>query len=233
MLSTFGLLLVLGGYSRGAKQGEKAGEAAKRRVFIDLGANCGNSLLRFQRKHPEVSFDDIYLWEVNPRIVRVWLEPRAALDRRIHVISQPAWYTTTNVTFYQDLRSLELSDAAWMEKYPCQDAGFPPQSDTWRNGSSFTKQTIDFEQWFKELALSPHDEAWVKIDIEGAEIPIIRNFMESEHFCAVRWWAIEWHLHRAVHMLHDERDARGMARRIIQQFKRLAANCKAVVESWY
>ena len=60
------------------------------------------------------------LWEVSPRIARVWLQPRAASDPRVRVIAQPAWFEPINVTFKIDTHEASLTDDEWKRRYPCQ-----------------------------------------------------------------------------------------------------------------
>ena len=179
----------------------------RRVAFIDLGANCGNSLHAVKQMVPAVATaTEVYLWEVSPRIVRVWLEPLASADPRVKVIGRPAAASTRNITYRLDDNEFGLDDAAWKARFPCrQKAGFPHQADLWFNfrakwhgaGRNYTVATMSFLDWFTGLGFSNDDEVYVKVDIEGSEFEVMESFLAQPEMCKVVWWGIEWHADRA------------------------------------
>jgi hypothetical protein len=149
---------------------------------------------------------EVYLWEVSPRIVRVWLEPLASADPRVKVIGRPVAASTRNITYRLDDNEFGLDDAAWKARFPCrQKAGFPHQADLWFNfrakwhgaGRNYTVATMNFLDWFTGLGFSNEDEVYVKVDIEGSEFEVMESFLAQPEMCKVVWWGIEWHADRA------------------------------------
>lgn len=61
-------------------------------------------------------------------------------------------------------------------------------------GSEVEVDAVDFAAWFKDLALKSADEVILKIDIEGAEIPVLKKFITSATLpCLVDTYYVEWH----------------------------------------
>ena len=92
-------------------------------------------------------------------------------------------------------------------------------------------EAIDFGAWFADLALTVQDIVFVKVDIEGAEVPIMRRFVESAAFCIVDWWAVEWHPQFVGHILPAEKDPKGLGRAVRARFEARVHECNKKVRA--
>ena len=55
---------------------------------------------------------------------------------------------------------------------------------------------VDFNAWYADLGLREEDTVILKIDIEGAEIPLLKHFLKGAGGalpCTVDTFYIEWH----------------------------------------
>lgn len=61
-------------------------------------------------------------------------------------------------------------------------------------GSEVIVDAVDFAAWLSDLKLTPSDHVILKIDIEGAELPLLKKFLKSAPLpCLVDIFYVEWH----------------------------------------
>ena len=84
--SAFGTLLVLC-VLPGVQSNQQA-----RAILVDIGANCGDSFMRFVQMHSglQAANAELYLWEANPILVSSFLDKLPARDPRVHILPYAA-----------------------------------------------------------------------------------------------------------------------------------------------
>lgn len=183
-----------------------------RRVFIDLGANCGNSYLKLKRKKVLEGSWDVYLWEANPQMVKFYLKDLAARDPQVRIVPLAAWTENKRMSFYLTKGQENITDIKQFKAHKCnprsihQPAGASSlfsgggmgddkkRKRTHQPGMEVKVDAVDFAEWLKDLGLKQSDQVILKIDIEGAEIPLLKKFLTSAPLpCLVDTYYIEWH----------------------------------------
>lgn len=197
--------------------------AAPRKIFIDLGANCGNSYLVLKTKMNLLDSNtngnedddatpwDVYLWEANPQLVRLYLNDLASKQRlpydtgtdRIHVVAAAAAAVDGELQFYLTQGQEGATDKQDFRNPDCDiDSGSNPAGASTlmegavRAGKPVTVPAIDFARWLSELKLQPEDRVLLKIDIEGAEVEVLERLMAHNNgadLCRVERLLVEWH----------------------------------------
>eukprot|EP00285_Hemiselmis_virescens_P010854 CAMPEP_0173396524 /NCGR_PEP_ID=MMETSP1356-20130122/35737_1 /TAXON_ID=77927 ORGANISM="Hemiselmis virescens, Strain PCC157" /NCGR_SAMPLE_ID=MMETSP1356 /ASSEMBLY_ACC=CAM_ASM_000847 /LENGTH=179 /DNA_ID=CAMNT_0014355581 /DNA_START=51 /DNA_END=586 /DNA_ORIENTATION=+ len=175
--------------------------------MIDLGANCGNSYMKLNKMHTHQmkkrKFDISYLFEWNPRIIRLYLNKLAETDKGVILVPNPAWGVDMNMTFYTDKRDEHKDDEAYLKQYPCTSTkvntyNSPEDSggmlkNYGRSGTPVEVQAVGFPGWFVKQDIKPNDLIYLKIDIEGAECSVLDAWMDMGLTCTVQEYYIEWH----------------------------------------
>lgn len=62
---------------------------------------------------------------------------------------------------------------------------------------------IDFSTWIRE-SFSEQDNIVVKMDIEGAEYPVLRKMIADQSISFIKVLYVEWHYDRFAYMSRDE-----------------------------
>jgi FkbM family methyltransferase len=144
-------------------------------VFIDGGAHLGETVAAFEksklfRKHPwkVVSF------EPNPELVQR-IPPRPYLT----VMSRAIWDTDAEIEFH--FSPLNTPGGSVV-------ATFVPQPEM----KAVKVQAIDFGRWLKQN-YRKDDVIYVKMDIEGAEYPVLEKMLRDGSMTYVDKLYIEFH----------------------------------------
>jgi FkbM family methyltransferase len=188
----------------------------KRLVFIDLGANCGNSYKRLKnRKFLDSPDWEIWLWEANPQMIKWYLTDLAKTDTRIRVVDNAAWVEEKVMQFFLTRGQEDVTEIQQFKAHKCKGGShYQPSGasslfsgkgdggshDAARRGSKYIAgkpvdvQAVDFNKWMQDLKLQVQDHVVLKIDIEGAEIPLLKHMLEAgNEICLVDHFFIEWH----------------------------------------
>eukprot|EP00927_Polykrikos_kofoidii_P036352 TRINITY_DN30693_c0_g1_i1.p1 TRINITY_DN30693_c0_g1~~TRINITY_DN30693_c0_g1_i1.p1 ORF type:complete len:391 (-),score=65.77 TRINITY_DN30693_c0_g1_i1:17-1189(-) len=185
----------------------------RRLVFIDVGANCGGAYKLFLRRGFIAGDDwEVYLWEANLDLVDGYLTDLAIHDRRVTVIPRAAWTTTRKMAFFLARGEDNAKDSRHITAQQClqgisqssslfSGTGAAGADDLPRNRSRFVPghrvevEAVDFAMWLRSLRLSHDDTVVVKMDIEGAEVPLLRSLLDAEDdvVCLIDNWFVEWH----------------------------------------
>lgn len=127
------------------------------RVFLDVGAHVGQTLGTV--RHPRWGFDRIVCFEPAPSC---WPLLRALADDRVEVCEFGLWHRDEVIELHNPgLIGASVSDdkrGATDEMVPCQFR--------------------DVAEWMR-ANLSPEDEVYVKVNIEGAEAELIDRLAET------------------------------------------------------
>jgi len=136
-------------------------------VFIDVGANCGNSYWKLKDDPKSGVLDpdedwEVYLWECNPQMNEFFLRELAASNPSIHLIEKAASTVDGSLTFYltrgqEDIRDKsEFSEKGVCDpKSPYSPSGASTVYGTAkRAGKSITVESVNFLRWFDDLVLA-------------------------------------------------------------------------------
>ncbi|KAG6558204.1 hypothetical protein Mapa_000387 [Marchantia paleacea] len=173
---------------------------AKRRVFIDLGANeFTTSFLWFMQRYP-CDFNEIYTFEADPNLFKY----PTGWDEETNWIQEPGWAKVKSRAGY--VPSWLLNRIHYYNKYA---------------GVVDNVSAVNITRFMKEeLKLGPDDTVIVKMDIEGAEWNILYDWVKDpempqiidELFVELHYWHPDnkwdfkrWSRRDATRMLADLR----------------------------
>jgi len=167
-----------------------------RSIYIDLGANVGNTVREFLKGHPGYS---CYAFEPNrallPRIADVALE----LGRDINLVWAAAWIHDGRIDLFQSDSPSASTVVEGKKEY--EERGWPA-IDYSRPSAS---PSIDFSQWLLRN-FSKDDHIVVKMDIEGAEYKVLGRMLEEGTVGLIAKLRCEWHYDRFPDMPKAEHD---------------------------
>lgn len=167
-----------------------------RKIFIDCGANLGVVLADFIRKLPEHEF---YAFEPNPDLLAsIRGEVARTGHAHVTVFDQAVW--THNGTANLYLGHHESSTLLLGKRVPPM---YDQQIDYMH---PVQVPCIDFSAWLADET-RPGDEVTVKMDIEGAEYPVLRKMIDDGTLELVSVLYVEWHYNRFPGMslqVHEE-----------------------------
>ena len=152
-----------------------------RKAFVDLGANLGIISERFAVQHPGF---DIFCIEPNPTLIPSIVECSLRAGRPFWVMWAAAWVTDGTI----DLFESGAHEASTVVPGKLEHSGWP-QIDYTR---SLTVPSLDISAWLKRT-LTGYDEIVLKMDIEGAEYPILEKMIADRTLGLVTRLSCEWH----------------------------------------
>lgn len=134
-------------------------------IFIDLGAYNGDSIEYFMSGKVDLPVQpdrfDIYAFEPNPEYCA---KVKKLKYDNIKLISQKAaWIEDGKTTFAKDITENPMGSTLMKSKV-----------DLWNNSEHIEVETFDFTEWIKQFE---NDFVIVKMDIEGAEFPILNKMI--------------------------------------------------------
>jgi FkbM family methyltransferase len=155
-----------------------------RRAYIDVGANIGTALIEQSRLFPDHS---LFAIEPNPSLLPSLHTTALQIGRPVHVIWGAAWIADGEIDLFMSDRheaSTVMPGKATYEQYG------------WRRSTTRSRSVpcFDFASWL--AGLTEGADVVVKMDIEGAEYPVLDRMMETG---AINWVTdlfCEWHYDR-------------------------------------
>src|SRR5688572_9869748 len=146
-------------------------------VFIDLGCADGDTIVQFRNwrflKYAPSSEWMVYGFDPNPNYVKDW-HRHARADTIFE--QKAAWVKDTELEF--TISKPAYSSTVMKEK------------NTWARGKVIKVPAFDFSQWLKQFR---YDHVILKIDIEGAELPILTKMIEDGTDKIPVLTLVEWH----------------------------------------
>jgi len=149
-----------------------------RHIFIDLGAYDGDSI-RYFLKSPESLKYEIYAFEPNPKFVAKLKAMKKANSNIKQVSNEAAWIEDGTMDFAVDQASDPMGSTLMKGK-----------AEIWQKSQVETMITFDFSEWIKQFA---DDYVIVKMDIEGAEFPILDKMIKNNTLTIVKELWCEFH----------------------------------------
>jgi FkbM family methyltransferase len=186
----------------------------QRKIFIDLGVNCGNSYHLFKEggvvgSRTTLTFGgaeswEAYLWEANPQMIDLYLKDLVAAEQakglNVYLIDKAAGTKDNQTISFFLTAGQELGTPKEKLPNPNCDPHSPYNPSgassiygtALRAGQEIKVETIDFLRWFKNLQLQAHDIVHIKMDIEGAELDIIEQFLQDDDTNQICFWSQFW-----------------------------------------
>lgn len=165
-----------------------------RSVYVDLGANVGNTVREFLKDHQDYS---CYAVEANktllPSIANVSLE----LGRDINLLWAAAWVSDGQIELFQS--GSDEASTIVEGKHEYAEFGWPPIDYT----RPSLVPSIDFSQWLLRN-FSKQDHIVVKMDIEGAEYKVLDRMLQDGTVGLIAKLRCEWHYDRFPSMTEAE-----------------------------
>ena len=189
-------------------------------IFVDVGANCGNSYYKIKNRSQEVLKDyeswNTYLWECNPQMINLFLNDLIEEERtiakndpkrqhhHIELIEKAASITNGNITFYLTAGQEQYKQGVKPTCDPFSQYSPAAASTIYETAKRASKQTqvnvesVDFTQWFDNLLYGSGgniDNTTVvalKVDIEGAEKLIFEKMVKEDASNAICRVNILW-----------------------------------------
>lgn len=158
------------------------------KVFIDLGANRGQSLEVFSRKWQDWHEYQIHSFEADSRNIPKLLEKVAQLKQRapspvtIHVHSTAAWICTGTIPFYQSEEPTMVGSSLIKEKRTGRLSRTP-----------VNVPCEDVAELLKTWSTCVSRKIILKIDVEGAEYRLLEHLLETDALGLVDTVYVEFH----------------------------------------
>lgn len=154
------------------------GEEREMNVFIDCGAFQGVMIKKFM-KGPRYTPDfKLYAFECNPALAGTHY------GAGVTVIKSAIWTYDGELSFYLNRKfpARTQGSSAFREKITGNlDSKHP-----------VTVKCIDFSRWLKDN-FTIDDEVIVKMNVEGAEYPVLEKCVETGTITLIRELHIQWH----------------------------------------
>jgi FkbM family methyltransferase len=155
-----------------------------RKIYLDLGANVGDTIAKFAEWHPSHL---IWGFEANPHLVRS-LRKRFKGNQKIKIMHKAAWVSDGTIELFL---GHPLSSTVMEGKVPMPQA---PEFEI-HYDNSVEVPAVDFAAWLlRRVTLA--DDVTVKMDIEGAEYPVLRRMIETKAIKLVDLLICEFHQNR-------------------------------------
>lgn len=156
-----------------------------KKIFIDCGANNGQSTRWFQKSHKDSKTYEIHCFEPNPDLKKK-LENNGAIYH-----PEAVWIENGKTTFY--IGHSNLSSTIVKAKY------------SGRANKKIDVDTIDFSSWIQDN-FSETDYIIIKMDIEGAEYEVIDKMLKDKTFDWIDEIYIEFHGNKMNPKPKDNKD---------------------------
>lgn len=152
-------------------------------IYIDLGCYDGDTVEQF-RNWRQIAFPDkewkIYAFDPNPAFAEAWLNK---VDKETEFIEQAAWVESGTMELAVDV------------KRPLGSTIMKSKQSMWENSNVIEVSTFDFSEWIEQFKF---DFVVVKMDIEGAEFPILDKMLSDGTAEIMDYLLVETHPNKVV-----------------------------------
>lgn len=154
-------------------------------IFIDLGCYSGDSVEQF-RNWRKVSFPDkedwvIHAFDANPKFLSKW---ETMKDENTHFYLKAAWTEDTTLSFAVDSEDEPLGSTLMQGK-----------KKIWDNNEKIEVEAFNFSEWLKQFE---NDYVIIKMDIEGAEFPLLNKMVADNTITIPAVLLVEFHPNKVV-----------------------------------
>lgn len=157
--------------------------ARSRQIYVDLGANEGNTVASFYEENPTW---EIYAFEPNP-LLAADLRKKFRGIRNIAIVEAAASDQAGTAKFYPGIDSSQSSTLLTGKI----------ETLNWRVDYQhpYTVNTVDLSHWLQKNT-SMEDEIILKMDIEGAEYTVLQHLLNTRILTRIAELKVEWHVDR-------------------------------------
>jgi FkbM family methyltransferase len=157
-----------------------------RNVYIDLGANIGDTVRQFLTENPSY---ECYAFEPNMALLPRLAEAGLQLPQPHYLIWAAAWVFDGTIDLFQS--GSPAASTIVSGKVEFTERGWPPIDYS----RPVRVPSVDFSQWLARR-FSPGDNITVKMDIEGAEYAVLEKMLADGTLSMLKMLRCEWHQDR-------------------------------------
>ena len=155
-------------------------QAPNRKIFLDAGALNGCSVKKFTQYFPDF---EIFSFDPNPYLCHHFI------GLNTHHYPVAVWTTNKKIPFYLDERDF---DGSSVYKHKKNIVG----------GKQIEVDAIDLDAFIRKN-FKPTDFIILKMDIEGAEYPVLSKLVETRTILYINELLIEWHYKKINHSEYE------------------------------
>ncbi len=156
-----------------------------KRVYIDLGCHNGQSINDFFNWYslvdPKAKEYEVYGFEPNDSFSKYWGDISLA-HPNVAFLQQAAWSSDCKLNFSQLDQEKDISSTVMAEK-----RDYDPEKIR-------EVEAIDFSKFLSKF--TDYDKVIVKMDIEGAEFPVLEKLISDGTVGIIDLLLLEWHAHK-------------------------------------
>jgi FkbM family methyltransferase len=157
---------------------------AKRKIFIDCGANTCTMLRQFVRDFPDFEF---FAFEAQPELAAEGKRIIRELPKiRIQHFNKAVWTRDEVLSFYLATN--------WLRHYRSGSTLMKGQAGQIDYQEPVQVEGFDFSRWLAEN-FGPDDYVIVKMDIEGAEYEVLEKVIADGNLALIDELFVEFHHH--------------------------------------
>mmetsp|Transcript_3776 Transcript_3776/g.5459 ORF Transcript_3776/g.5459 Transcript_3776/m.5459 type:complete len:275 (-) Transcript_3776:136-960(-) len=176
-----------------------------RKVFVDLGANCGNSYYRHRKAHKDDADDwEVYLWEPSPQMHHFYLNDLKEEYPSVNIIPYAASVKDGEMElFVHEGQEHVTEKTQFRMQGECKaESRYNPSGGTTLfagakvAGDPVSVKVVNFPMWLKKLNLNEDDKFILKLDIEAAEFEILEQMLwdkDDNNLCLTELIQVEFH----------------------------------------
>lgn len=154
------------------------------KIYVDLGAYNGDTYLHFINKKADADSYKVYLFEPNPRFASNLTKLRKSFPHIVEYSTKAAWTSDGERKFALDHNELAYGSTLMEGK-----------RKAWQAFDKVTVETFDFPTWTNQFK---EDYLIVKMDIEGAEFPILEKMLKDGSITNINELWCEFHPNKVV-----------------------------------
>jgi FkbM family methyltransferase len=163
-------------------------------ILVDCGANIGGVL---EKLSDRFASRRIFAFEPNPLLIPRLSESARLPGRTVELLQQAVWNRDERRDFY-----LGHHESSTLLEGKVVPPIYDRQIDY---GHPISVQCIDFSRWLASLGAEPQSIV-VKMDIEGAEYPVLEHLLEQGTVHFISKLLVEWHYDRFPGMFRRRHD---------------------------
>lgn len=165
-----------------------------RKIYVDLGTYDGDTIRAFMLG--EMGVDpagyEIYAWEPNPRYFDN--VSRVASRYGATLITSAAWVSNGTIEMAMDYGT---GVGGGLGSSVMQDKAI------WKTGQISSVPCIDFSEWLEQFR---GDYVVVKMDIEGAEFPVLEHLIKTGNISIINKLFVEFHANKVPSYTSQDRE---------------------------
>lgn len=160
------------------------------KILFDLGANVGQSIVGFSQTLERFEDYVVYAFEPNKSLIpkiQLTIDNLETKPAKIEVYNKAASDRDGETVIWMN-DNASIASTIIPEKGKSRYCGISVPGDTRES----LVETVDFGKLFGSI-VTQKDYVILKIDIEGAEYPVLESLLAAKQFANVDKLLVEWH----------------------------------------